>query len=172
MFNAILRLCRVENWNWLRLNVGGFPEAFTEKHSPQTAHNLLQDEVTRAEDQSEVISKSFIYTETLCVSFLLSPCIKRQQNAGTFWHVFFSSTRRMLFILTHCWMNMPCQLNQNKTEWKLDKRVFTWHHPYLLLHWSEFEGENPPENPLNSALLTKIDLWSNQWFKALTACVT
>jgi len=32
-----------------------FPEAFTEKHSPQTAHNLLQEEVARAEEQSEVI---------------------------------------------------------------------------------------------------------------------
>ncbi len=114
MFNAILRLCRVGNWNWLRLNVGGFPEAFTEKHSPQTAHNLLQDEVTRAEDQSEVISKSFIYTETLCVSFLLSPCIKRQQNAGTFWHVF-------LAVLAGCclfWhtVEWTCPANWTRTK--------------------------------------------------------
>lgn len=75
MFNAILSLCRVENWNWLRLNVGGFPEAFTEKHSPQTAHNLLQDEVARAEDQSEVISKSFaafIYIQKLFVCLFFS----------------------------------------------------------------------------------------------------
>lgn len=49
-----------------------FPETFTEKHSPQTAHNLLQEEVARAEEQSEVILKffaSFIYPESLSVSF-------------------------------------------------------------------------------------------------------
>lgn len=61
-------------------------EAFTEKHSPQTAHNLLQEEVTRAEEQSEVISKplaSFMSPKTLSVSFHLGPrppCIKRQQK--------------------------------------------------------------------------------------------
>lgn len=35
-------------------------EAFTEKHSPQTAHNLLQEEVTRAEEQSEELLERFM----------------------------------------------------------------------------------------------------------------
>ncbi|XP_059405892.1 vacuolar protein sorting-associated protein 37D [Carassius carassius] len=35
-------------------------EAFTEKHSPQTAHNLLQEEVTHAEEQSEELLEKFM----------------------------------------------------------------------------------------------------------------
>ncbi|XP_077062651.1 vacuolar protein sorting-associated protein 37D [Siphateles boraxobius] len=35
-------------------------EAFTEKHSPQTAHNLLQEEVGRAEEQSEELLERFM----------------------------------------------------------------------------------------------------------------
>ncbi|XP_051524510.1 vacuolar protein sorting-associated protein 37D [Myxocyprinus asiaticus] len=35
-------------------------EAFTQKHSPQTAHNLLQEEVARAEEQSEDLLERFM----------------------------------------------------------------------------------------------------------------
>ncbi|XP_056602348.1 vacuolar protein sorting-associated protein 37D [Triplophysa dalaica] len=35
-------------------------EAFTERHSPHTAHNLLQEEVTRAEEQSEELLERFM----------------------------------------------------------------------------------------------------------------
>ncbi|XP_067296043.1 vacuolar protein sorting-associated protein 37D [Pseudorasbora parva] len=35
-------------------------EAFTEKHGPQTAHNLLQEEVARAEEQSEELLERFM----------------------------------------------------------------------------------------------------------------
>ncbi|XP_065140315.1 vacuolar protein sorting-associated protein 37D [Paramisgurnus dabryanus] len=35
-------------------------ESFTEKHSPHTAHNLLQEEVTRAEEQSEELLERFM----------------------------------------------------------------------------------------------------------------
>ncbi|XP_016413408.1 vacuolar protein sorting-associated protein 37D-like [Sinocyclocheilus rhinocerous] len=35
-------------------------EAFTEKHSPQTAHNLLQEEVARAEERSEELLEKFM----------------------------------------------------------------------------------------------------------------
>lgn len=69
-----------------------FPEAFTEKHSPQTAHNLLQEEVARAEEQSEVILKSFasfIYPESFSVSFMLSPCPHCIKRRVKFWHVIF-----------------------------------------------------------------------------------
>lgn len=31
------------------------PEAYTEKHSPKTAQNLLLEDVARAEEESEVI---------------------------------------------------------------------------------------------------------------------
>ncbi|XP_016342836.1 vacuolar protein sorting-associated protein 37D-like [Sinocyclocheilus anshuiensis] len=35
-------------------------EVFTEKHSPQTAHNLLQEEVARAEERSEELLEKFM----------------------------------------------------------------------------------------------------------------
>lgn len=35
-------------------------EAFTERHSPHTAHNLIQEEVTQAEEQSEELLERFM----------------------------------------------------------------------------------------------------------------
>ncbi len=141
MFNAILSQCPVENWNWLRLNVCGFSEPFTEKHSPQTAHNLLQEEVARAEDQSEVISKSFasfIYTETLCVSFLLGPyppCIKRQQNADKLLTCCFLAVLSGCCLFRHTvewtWPANWTRTKQNESLTKVQK-VFTLHDTSLI----------------------------------------
>ncbi len=93
------------------------------------------------EDQSEVISKSFasfIYTETLCVSFLLGPyppCIKRQQNADKLLTCCFLAVLSGCCLFRHTvewtWPANWTRTKQNESLTKVQK-VFTLHDTSLI----------------------------------------